>query len=124
MNRWQLLLLSGLFPLALAADPAAHLDQPGPSPLMAPADDRSPARLPADNPSGAPTIPHGIDGQQTDLNSNRCLACHGAEAPAAVAATPLPPSHYRDRDSKAHPSLAGGRYMCTLCHVPQHRNNP
>lgn len=126
MKPFFIALLLALLPIPalLADDPADWIDQPGASPLMAPVEDLGPSRLPAGNATGAPTIPHRIDGHQLTLDSNRCLACHGNEAPAAVEAPPLPQSHKLDRNGEQQDNLAGRRYPCTICHVPQTRTAP
>lgn len=117
--------ITGLFSLiaatALAQDPAANLDQPGPAPVLAPQDDRGNAINIADNPAGPPTIPHRTRGQQTDLNYNRCMACHDDNAPDPVQAIPIPESHQVDRDGNKDERMSGNRYPCTVCHVPQLR---
>ncbi len=102
-------------------DPAAALDRPGPSPRLAPEDELGSGARVAGNPTGPRTIPHRIRGQQLNSNYNRCLACHGPDAPEAISAVPMPPTHFIDRDGEQHERLAGGRYVCTTCHVPQHR---
>jgi nitrate reductase (cytochrome), electron transfer subunit len=102
-------------------DPAAALAMPAPTPRLAQPDDPGSGARPAGNPTGPRTIPHRIDGHQLQRNANRCLACHGLNAPAAVRATPIPPTHLLDRDGDRREELAGGRYACTICHVPQQR---
>ena len=102
-------------------DPAADLDKPGPTPELPPQDDRASAKLPAGNPEGPLTIPHRTRGQQLDLRHNRCMDCHGDDAPEEIQATPLPSSHYRDRDEERLEHMSGGRQDCRTCHVPEHR---
>lgn len=102
-------------------DPAAALARPAPAPRMAQPDDPGAGARPAGNVTGPRTIPHRIDGHQLHRDSNRCLACHGVNAPAAVRATPIPATHLLDRDGERREELAGGRYACTICHVPQQR---
>ena len=109
--------------MAHAEDPARHLDQPGPTPMMGPEEDRDHSRLPADNPLGAPTIPHRITGHQMDRQFNRCLSCHGREAPPQLGARPMPDSHYQDRDGESRHQGAANRLPCTACHVPQMRGS-
>jgi nitrate reductase (cytochrome), electron transfer subunit len=111
----------GVHPEVPADDPAAALAAPQPSPRLAPPEDPGSASRPAGNPTGPRSIPHRIDGHQLDRNDNRCLACHGIDAPAAVRATPIPPTHLLDRDGQQREQLAGGRNACTICHVPQQR---
>jgi nitrate reductase cytochrome c-type subunit len=101
-------------------DPAAEIDRPRPAPRLAPEDDLAAGTRAANNPGGPRTIPHRVRGQQLDIHYNRCLACHGVDAPAAIRATPVPLTHRLDRDGERHEQLAGGRYVCTICHVPQH----
>ncbi|MCH8544237.1 MAG: nitrate reductase cytochrome c-type subunit [Alcanivorax sp.] len=123
------LLTIGLLPgaPAIGDDPAAYIDQPLRTPLLTPEEDRYPARRPAGNPTGAPTIPHRITGHQLTRQHNRCLTCHGRDAPESLrqslGATPMPPSHYLDRDGEPREPLAEARNPCTACHVPQLRGN-
>ena len=108
---------------AIGDDPAAYIDQPTRTPLLSPEEDRRPARRPAGNPTGAPTIPHRITGHQLTRQHNRCLTCHGRDAPESLGATPMPASHYLDRDGEPREPLAEARNPCTACHVPQLRGN-
>ena len=80
-------------PASAGCEHAARLEQPGPTPESAPQQERGKARLPARNPTGAPTIPHRVASHQVDLNTNRCMHSQGEDAPEAVGATPLPASH-------------------------------
>ena len=119
------ILIASLALLSLGAgatDPKHWLDKPGPTPLLGPLQDRGGSQLPADNPTGAPTIPHRISDHQIDLDYNRCMACHGKNAPETVGATPIPESHYLNRDGERREPWAGARYPCTACHVPQERD--
>lgn len=117
-------LLLLLAPPVLASDPVHGLDKPRPTPELSPEQDRGAVRLPGGNLTGAPTIPHRVAGHQIDLNTNRCMHCHGDDAPQAVGATPLPVSHRVDRDGEARHPFAGARYPCLACHVPQARDLP
>ena len=123
MKPWLLVILLALPGMLLATDPAHWLDKPGPTPVLGPEDDRGHSRLPADNPTGAPTIPHRIAGYQIDLDYNRCMACHSDQAPRVIGATPLPESHMLTRDGEIREPFAGARYPCTACHVPQTRED-
>lgn len=123
MKRLCFLLTILAMPLAQADDPARHLDRPGPTPMMGTEEDRDRAHLPGNNPLAAPTIPHRITGHQMDRQFNRCLTCHGRDAPAQLGATPMPDSHYRDRDGKHHRQGAANRLPCTACHVAQMRGS-
>lgn len=104
-----------------ADDPAADLDRPGVTPELPPQQDRGASRLPANNPEGPLVIPHRTRGHQVDLRHNRCMDCHGDQAPEEIQATPLPSSHLRDRDGEKHEGMSGGRQDCRTCHVPDHR---
>jgi len=71
-----------------------------------------------------PMIPHGIvDALPITRASNLCLECHDTQAKRkAGEPTPIPPSHYVDlrrAPATKGDKLAGTRYYCTACHVPQ-----
>jgi nitrate reductase (cytochrome), electron transfer subunit len=78
--------------------------------------------LPRGFPGAPPQVPHGIDNYlPITMDRNRCLSCHDdpdmigkaeAEDP-----TPMPLTHYMERDGKLEPS--GKNHVCTHCHVPQ-----
>ena len=84
-------------------------------------------------PGAAPAIPHGIDDFLPITKAqNACVDCHaagqGAKAPSSGAAakkgdpTPLPPSHFvdlRNAPGTRQEKVAGARWVCTACHVPQ-----
>jgi nitrate reductase cytochrome c-type subunit len=85
-----------------------------------------------------PMIPHSVADQRVDLGTNDCLDCHEV----ADENTPgLPPSHRVKADFQVLPRerarhglttvfsgfgkatlVAGSRYDCLLCHVPQATN--
>ena len=79
----------------------------------------------------APVIPHRIrDYEKITTSDNRCLFCH--LQPEAIGkpvaeheVPPLPASHYLDeKDEEGLPKLAGGRWVCTQCHVAQADTEP
>ncbi len=73
---------------------------------------------------GAPAlIPHAIKGlTPVTAKRNACIGCHG-RAGATSGPPPAPASHFTvgtgDAAATARPQLAGSRWNCTACHVPQ-----
>jgi len=70
-------------------------------------------------PMQPPTIPHAIDGYQVDINSNRCMLCHGQANAANFQAPPVSVTHYMDRDGQVLAEISARRYFCVQCHVVQ-----
>ena len=66
-----------------------------------------------------PLIPHSIDQYQMDLKVNQCLACHDWTKAGERDAPTLSMTHYLDRDGAELDRIAGTRYFCNQCHVPQ-----
>lgn len=66
-----------------------------------------------------PLIPHSIDKYQIDLKANECLACHDWTNAGERNAPTLSMTHYMDRDGNQLDSVAGTRWFCNQCHVPQ-----
>jgi cytochrome c-type protein NapB len=66
-----------------------------------------------------PLIPHQIDRYQIDLKANQCLGCHDWSVAAKNGAPTLSMTHYLDRDGHQTDTVAGTRWFCTQCHVPQ-----
>ncbi|MDK9697001.1 MAG: nitrate reductase cytochrome c-type subunit [Siculibacillus sp.] len=66
-----------------------------------------------------PLIPHQIDRYQIDLRTNQCLSCHDWSTAAKNAAPTLSMTHYLDRDGRQTDTVAGTRWFCNQCHVPQ-----
>jgi cytochrome c-type protein NapB len=66
-----------------------------------------------------PLIPHQIDRYQIDLKANQCLGCHDWSVAAKNGAPTLSMTHYQDRDGRQTDTVAGTRWFCTQCHVPQ-----
>lgn len=66
-----------------------------------------------------PLIPHKIDQYQIDLRTNQCLTCHDWSKAGERGAPTLSMTHYLDRDGRELDHIAGTRYFCNQCHVPQ-----
>lgn len=66
-----------------------------------------------------PLIPHTIEQYQIDLKANRCLSCHDWTTAGERNAPTLSMTHYMDRDGKQLDRVAGTRWFCNQCHVPQ-----
>ncbi|MFY0619086.1 nitrate reductase cytochrome c-type subunit [Shimia sp.] len=66
-----------------------------------------------------PIIPHSIDQYQIDLSANQCLACHDWSVAGDRGAPTLSMTHYLDRDGTQLDAIAGTRWFCNQCHVPQ-----
>lgn len=66
-----------------------------------------------------PLIPHRIDGYQITKDNNQCMSCHDWPQNARVGAPKVSETHYRDRDGNPLDRVAGTRWFCTACHVPQ-----
>ena len=66
-----------------------------------------------------PLIPHSVDQYQVDLKANRCLSCHDWTNAGERKAPTLSMTHYQDRDGNQLDVVAGTRWFCNQCHVPQ-----
>lgn len=66
-----------------------------------------------------PLIPHKIDQYQIDLRTNQCLTCHDWTKAGERGAPTLSMTHYLDREGNELDHIAGTRYFCNQCHVPQ-----
>jgi len=66
-----------------------------------------------------PLIPHTIEQYQIDLSANECLACHDWTKAGDRGAPTLSMTHYMDRQGNQLDSIAGTRWFCNQCHVPQ-----
>ncbi len=66
-----------------------------------------------------PLIPHSIDQHQIDLRTNECLACHDWTNAGDRGAPTLSMTHYLDREGEQLDRVAGTRWFCNQCHVPQ-----
>lgn len=66
-----------------------------------------------------PLIPHKIEQYQIDIRTNQCLSCHDWTKAGERGAPTLSMTHYLDRDGNELDHIAGTRYFCNQCHVPQ-----
>ncbi|MCG7519977.1 nitrate reductase cytochrome c-type subunit [Ruegeria sp. Ofav3-42] len=66
-----------------------------------------------------PLIPHSIEQYQIDLRTNQCLSCHDWTKAGERNAPTLSMTHYLDREGRELDRVAGTRYFCNQCHVPQ-----
>ena len=66
-----------------------------------------------------PLIPHSIAQYQIDLRTNQCLTCHDWTNAGERNAPTLSMTHYLDRNGRELDHIAGTRYFCNQCHVPQ-----
>ncbi len=66
-----------------------------------------------------PLIPHRIDGYQVTKDFNQCMTCHDWPANTKAGAPKVSETHYNDREGNRLDKIAGTRYFCTSCHVPQ-----
>lgn len=79
--------------------------------------DRDP--IPRDFVQQPPLIPHQIDGYKINLKTNKCLTCHSWTTYKKAGATKISQTHFEDRTASVLSDVAGLRYFCTQCHVPQ-----
>ena len=66
-----------------------------------------------------PLIPHRIDGYQITKDFNQCMTCHDWPANTKAGAPKISETHYNDREGNRLDKIAGTRFFCTQCHVPQ-----
>lgn len=77
------------------------------------------SRIELPYPGAPPLVPHAMDTMTISREKNDCMGCHkdGIRVGQDVA-TEIPGSHYEGT------SLAGIRYNCRQCHVPQAEGEP
>ena len=72
---------------------------------------------------GPPLIPHGVaEFLPITLSENQCMDCHQVEEKEEGEPTPIPQSHFvdlRNAPDAVREDVAGARYLCMSCHVPQ-----
>jgi len=99
-------------------------DVPVPAPFVyaahEPGENRLLPRMTAEAP---PLIPHEV-GEYLPItrDTNACVDCHAVDTQEAGGPVPLPASHYvdlRNAPTVRRTTVAGARYVCTACHVPQ-----
>ncbi len=66
-----------------------------------------------------PLIPHKIDGYQVSTSNNACMNCHDWPGHIEAKAPKVSETHYVDREGVRLDKVAGTRYFCQQCHVPQ-----
>lgn len=66
-----------------------------------------------------PLIPHRVDGYQITGENNACMGCHDWPGNTRVNAPKISETHYVDRQGVRLDKVAGTRYFCQQCHVPQ-----
>jgi len=66
-----------------------------------------------------PLIPHRVDGYQITTENNACMGCHDWPGNTRVNAPKISETHYVDRQGVRLDKVAGTRYFCQQCHVPQ-----
>ena len=70
-----------------------------------------------------PLIPHSLDGLvPVTREENMCVACHATGEAVPGGPPHAPPSHFidwRNAPGVARTEIAGSRWVCTSCHVPQ-----
>ena len=71
-----------------------------------------------------PLIPHKTEGYQITTDNNQCMTCHDWPGNTRVNAPKISETHYVDRQGVRLDKVAGTRYFCTQCHVPQADTKP
>lgn len=71
-----------------------------------------------------PLIPHKIAGYKINKKFNKCLTCHSWANYKISGATKVGQSHFLDHSGTEKANLAGRRYFCLQCHVPQKQVAP
>jgi len=66
-----------------------------------------------------PLLPHRIEGYQVTKDFNQCMTCHDWPANLKSGAPKVSETHYSDREGNRLDKIAGTRFFCTQCHVPQ-----
>ena len=109
--------------------PGSVFEEPDQKPILFNETDPGESEIPKRAyPSAPPVVPHTIAGiEPITAGENQCIDCHARDAAADFGATAIPASHYRDlrnAPDKDRDEIAGARYNCTTCHVPQTRAQP
>ena len=66
-----------------------------------------------------PLIPHKIEKYEIDLKVNQCMYCHDWPNNTKMGAPKISETHYFDRAGQRLDNVAGTRWFCVQCHVPQ-----
>ncbi len=80
--------------------------------------------LPRAYPGAPPQVPHEVESMLPIVaNDNQCLDCHDKPkhiGKKSSTRSPMPESHYAKKgEDKKEWRMAGARFTCTQCHVPQ-----
>ncbi|HEY3351409.1 MAG TPA: nitrate reductase cytochrome c-type subunit [Thermoanaerobaculia bacterium] len=79
--------------------------------------------LPRPFASAPPLIPHTVEGLLPITRAdNGCVTCHAVDKAEPGGPVPIPASHYvdlRNAPTVKRAEIAGSRFVCTACHVPQ-----
>jgi len=78
------------------------------------------------HPEAPPPVPHGIaDFLPITRADNACVDCHWLDEKEEGLPTPIPASHFiddRNAPGTVRETIAGARWVCVSCHVPQTDN--
>lgn len=66
-----------------------------------------------------PLIPHTVENYQITATNNACMSCHDWPGHIDAKAPKVSETHYVDRAGVRLDKIAGTRYFCQQCHVPQ-----
>ncbi|MBM3556404.1 MAG: nitrate reductase cytochrome c-type subunit [Alphaproteobacteria bacterium] len=66
-----------------------------------------------------PLIPHRVEKYEIDMKVNQCLRCHDWPYYVEEKAPKISETHYVDREGTRLDRIAGTRWFCSQCHVPQ-----
>ncbi len=66
-----------------------------------------------------PLIPHKVERYQITATNNACMRCHDWPGNIEAKAPKVSETHYVDRQGARLDKIAGTRYFCQQCHVPQ-----
>jgi cytochrome c-type protein NapB len=66
-----------------------------------------------------PLVPHKVEGYQVTADNNACMSCHDWPGNVQFKAPKISETHYVDRQGVRLDKVAGTRYFCQQCHVPQ-----
>ncbi|MBI3772094.1 MAG: nitrate reductase cytochrome c-type subunit [Gammaproteobacteria bacterium] len=71
-----------------------------------------------------PLIPHRVDGYVINKKFNKCLTCHSWANYKQSGATKISQTHFVNQEGVELSNVAGRRYFCMQCHVPQYEVDP
>ena len=71
-----------------------------------------------------PLVPHRVEGYRINKKFNKCLTCHSWSNYKTSGATKISPTHFVDHQGVEGDNVAGRRYFCLQCHVPQRQVQP